>query len=91
MGEIAIVIAIARDREAPVRFGYGLGVGRFEWFRFSVPAVPLQNVFFCVSVQFHRKGPFRCRFLQNGSGGSVFGFGKKVPTVPESYRRDSNH
>ena len=31
-----------------VRFGYGSGVERFEWFRFSVPAVPLQNGFFFV-------------------------------------------
>ena len=27
----------------PVRFGYALGVERFERFRFSVPAVPLQK------------------------------------------------
>ena len=67
-------------REAPVRFGYGLGVERFERFRFSVPAVPLQKGFVCASVQFHRKGRFRFRFrfLEDGSGGSgsVFGFGK---------------
>ena len=31
-----------------VRFGYGSGVERFERFRFSVPAVPLQNGFFFV-------------------------------------------
>ena len=31
------------------RFGYGLGVERFEQFRFSVPAVPLQKGFVCVS------------------------------------------
>ena len=35
-----------------VRFGYGLGVERFDRFRFSVPAVPLQKGFFCVSVHF---------------------------------------
>ena len=67
-------------REAPVRFGYGLGMERFKRFRFSVPAVPLQKGFLCVSVQFNRKGRFRFRFrfLQNGSGGSgsSFGFGK---------------
>ena len=61
-----------------VRFGYSSGVERFERFRFSVPAVPLQKRFFCVSVQFNRKGRFRFRFLENGSGGSgsAFGFGK---------------
>ena len=63
-----------------VRFRYGSGVERFERFRFSVPAVPLQERFFCVSVQFNRKGRcrFRFRFLENGSGGSgsAFGFGK---------------
>ena len=63
-----------------VRFGYGLGVEGFERFRFSVLAVPLQNGFFCVSVQFNREGRFRFRFrfLENGSGGSgsAFGFGK---------------
>ena len=65
-------------REAPVRFGYGSGAERFERFRFSVPAVPLQKGFFCVSVQFNRKGRFRFRFrfLENGSG-SASGFGKK--------------
>ena len=59
-----------------VRFGYGLEMERFKRFRFSVPAVPLQKEFFCVSVQFNRKGRFR--FLENGSGGSgsAFGFGK---------------
>ena len=31
-----------------VRFGYGLGMERFERFRFSVPAVPLRRVFFSV-------------------------------------------
>ena len=55
-------------------------VERFERFRFSVPAVPLQKGFSCISVQFNRKGRFRFRFrfLENGSGGSgsAFGFGK---------------
>ena len=33
---------------APVRFGYGPGVGRFEQFRFSVLAAPLgRGVFLC--------------------------------------------
>ena len=61
-----------------VRFGYGSGVERFERFRFSVPAVPLQNGFSLFSVQFNKKGRFRFRFLENGSGGSgsAFGFGK---------------
>ena len=35
------------NRVAPVRFGYGLGMERFERFRFSVPAVPLRRGF-CV-------------------------------------------
>ena len=34
-----------KNREAPVRFGYGLGMERFKRFRFSVPAVPLQKGF----------------------------------------------
>ena len=60
-----------------VRFGCGLGLGRFERFRFSVPAVPLEKGIFGVSVQFNKKGRFRFRFLENGSGssGSAFGFG----------------
>ena len=34
-----------------VPFGYGLGVERFERFRFSVPAVPLQKkAFLCFST-----------------------------------------
>ena len=59
-----------------VRFGYGLWVERFKRFWFSVPAAPLQKCFFCVSVQFNRKGRFRFRFrfLENGSGGSGFHF-----------------
>ena len=55
-----------------VRFGYGLGMERFERFRFSVPAVPLGRGFSCVSVQFYR---------EDGSG-SVFGSWKTVPAVP---------
>ena len=57
-------------RVAPVRFGYGLGMERFDRFRFSVPAVPLQKGFFCVSVQF------------KGKDGSGFGSWKTVPAVP---------
>ena len=57
-----------------------LEMERFKRFRFSVLAVPLQKGFFCISVQFNRKGRFRFRFrfLENGSGvsGSAFGFGK---------------
>ena len=74
-------VFLGSNREAPVRFGYGLGMERFkQWFRFSVLAVPLQKGFFGVSVEFNRKGrfQFRFRFLENGSGGSgsAFGFGK---------------
>ena len=55
------------------RFGscYGLGMERFEQFRFSVPAVPLRRGFLCVSVQLHR---------EDGSG-SGFGSWKTVPAV----------
>ena len=62
-----------------VRFGYGSVVEQFERFRFSVPAVPLPKRVSCISVQFNRKGRFRFRFLENGSGGSgsAFRFGKK--------------
>ena len=55
-----------------VRFGYGLGMERFERFRFSVPAVPLRRGFLCVSAQFNR---------EDGSG-SGFGSWKTVPAVP---------
>ena len=60
-----------------VRFGYGLGVERFERFQFSVPAVPLHKWFFQYSLD--RKGRFRFRFLESGSGGSgsAFRFRKK--------------
>ena len=53
-----------------VRFGYGLGMERFERFRFPVSAVPLRRGFFCDSIQFHR---------EDGSG---FGSWKTVPAVP---------
>ena len=43
---------------APVRFGYGLGVERFERFRFLVLAVPLGRGFLCVSAQFNREDGF---------------------------------
>ena len=56
-------------RVAPVRFGYGLGMERFERFRFSVPAVPLMRRFLCASVQFSR---------EDGSG---FGSWRTVPAV----------
>ena len=42
-------------RVAPVRFGYGSKVERFERFWFSVPAVPPGKGGFCVSVQFNRE------------------------------------
>ena len=54
-------------RVAPVRFGYGLGMERFEQFRFLVPAVPLRRGF---SVQFDR---------EDGSGSGSW---KMVPAVP---------
>ena len=53
-----------------VRFGYGLGMERFERFRFSVSTVPLRRGFSCVSVQFQR---------EDGSG---FGSWNTVPAVP---------
>ena len=59
-------------REAPVRFGYGLGMERFKRFRFSVLAVPLQNGF---SV-------FQCSSTGKDSSGSGFGSWKTVPAVP---------
>ena len=57
-------------REAPVRFGYGSGVERFERFRLSVPAVPLQERF---SV---------FQYSLTGKDGSGFGSWKTVPEVP---------
>ena len=64
--------AMLKIQGAPslVRFGYGLGMERFERFRFSVPAVPLTRGFLCVSVQFSR------------ADGSGFGSWKTVPAVP---------
>ena len=64
-------------RVAPVRFGYGLGIERFERFWFSVPAVPLRwGVFVCFSTVSQRgRFWFRFRFLENGSGGSGSAFG----------------
>ena len=59
---------------APVRFGYGSEMERFERFRFSVPAVPRRRGSLRVSVQFSR---------EDGSG-SGFGSWKKVPAVPVS-------
>ena len=70
------------DREAPVRFG---SVTVWRWngssgsgFRFR--RFLCKKGFFCISVQFNRKGRFRFwfRFPENGSGGSgsAFGFGK---------------
>ena len=61
-----------QDGPGSVRFGYGLGIERFERFRFSVPAVPLRTALLCVSVRFHR---------EDGSG-SGFGSWKTVPAVP---------
>ena len=54
-----------------VRFGYGLGVERFERFRFSVPAVPLQKGVFCVFQD-----------SLTGKNGSGSGSWKTVPAVP---------
>ena len=58
------------DREAPVRFGYGLGVERFKWFQFPAPVRFLCKKGFsiCVSVQFNRKGRFRVRLLETPEG-----------------------
>ena len=55
-----------------VQFGYGLGVERFERFRFSVLAVPLWRGVLHVSVQFNTR---------DGSG-SGFGSWETVLTVP---------
>ena len=71
-----------RPRFGSVRLRFGGG---------TVRAVPVfgsggsSTNFFCVSIQFNRKGRFRFRFLENGSGGSGSAFGsweKTVPTVP---------
>ena len=59
-----------------VRFGCGLGVERFERFRFSVPAVPLQKGF--LRFQYSLTGKDGSGSWKNGSGGSgsTFGFWK---------------
>ena len=59
---------------------------RFKRFRFSVPAVPLQKGFFCISVQFKRRGRFRFQFLETVPAVPVplSVSGKTVPTVPVS-------
>ena len=67
----------AKKQSGPgsVRFGYGLGVERFDRFRFSVPAVPLQ------------KGFSVFQYILKGKDGSGSGFGswKTVPVpVPLS-------
>ena len=66
-----------RPRFGSVRLRFGDG---------TVQAVPVfgsggssaKTGFVCISVQFDRKGGFRFRFLENGSGGSgsAFGFRK---------------
>ena len=68
-----------------VPFGYGSCMERFRWFRFSVPAVPLQTRLFCVSVQFNRKGRFRfrLRFRDDGSGSS----GSEIRFREKRFRR----
>ena len=48
---------------------------RFEWFRFSVPAVPLRRVFFFFSV-------FQCNFTERTVPVPRSVPGKTVPTVP---------
>ena len=53
------------------RFGYGLGVQRFERFRFSVPAVPLQTALSVLQYSLTAK---------DGSGAG-FGSWKAVPAV----------
>ena len=65
-------IPILQGGPGSVRFGYGLGMERFERFRFSVAAVPLRRGLLCVAVQFNR---------EDGSG-SGFGSWKTVPAVP---------
>ena len=58
-----------KTRVALVRFGYGLGMERFERFRFSVPAVPLRRGFFVCFSTVSQRGRFRFRW-------------KAVPAVP---------
>ena len=64
---------LRKAREAPVRFGYGLGMERFKRFRFSVPVR-----FLC------KKGFSVCQYSLTGKDGSGSGFGswKTVPAVP---------
>ena len=60
-----------------VRFGYGLGMERFERFRFSVPAVPLRRGLLSVfqySLK-ERTVPVSVPGNLNGSGGSGSAFG----------------
>ena len=58
------------SRMTPVRFGCGLGVERFERFRFSVPSV------------LHKKGFSVFQYIFIGKDGSGFGSWKTVPAVP---------
>ena len=67
-----IIIGKFTNGPGSVRFGYGLGMERFERFRFLVLAVPLRRKFFSVSVQFT---------TEDGSS-SGFGSWKTVPAVP---------
>ena len=55
-----------------VRFGYGSGVERFERFRFSVPAAPLQQ----------RLSLFQYSLTGKDGSGSGCGSRKTVPAVP---------
>ena len=56
------VFGCGKFRVAPVRFGYGSGMERFERFRFSVPAVPLRRGLLCVfQYSFYQRGRFRFR------------------------------
>ena len=55
----------------------GLGVEQFKRFRFSVPAAPLQKVFFCCSFPV-----FQYSLTGKDGSGSGFGSLKMVPAVP---------
>ena len=73
-----------------VRFGCGLGMERFERFRFSVPAVPRRRGVLCGSVQFSREDDSGSGFgsWKNGSGGSASAFGsweKRFPDLDLSF------
>ena len=49
-----------------VRFGYGLGMERFEWFRFSVPAAPLRRGFYVFQYSLaERPVPVPVRFMRH--------------------------